>query len=88
MQEACRVLFSVATAPLKTFLPPRTLAAADRLPPVTRHPWPSKEQLKICRIGLQHGSLETAAYLVCLCRLQGRDFLPYARPKIPPLSGF
>ena len=72
MQEAYRVPFSVATVPLRTFLPPRTLAPADRLLPLTRHPWPSKEQLRISRTGLQHGSLETAAYLVCLCRLRGR----------------
>lgn len=72
MQEAQKVPFSVAACPFENISPPRTLAV-DRLPP-NLGTWPSKEQLRICRTGLQHGSLETAAYLVCLCRPRGGIF--------------
>ena len=47
------------------------------------HLWPSNELLWISRIHLQHRSLEIAAYPVWFCRLPGRDFSPYACPKIP-----
>lgn len=50
--------------------------------------WPPKKLLWISRIGFKHWRLETAAYTVWFLQAQGRDFPPYASPKIPPLSVF